>query len=147
MPMRAPGRAVWQGATPAVARRPGPLRPRPVGARDVGGLPTVARARGVASALLTADTTVNLREETDMKRLVGAALALVLTAGGAWAAEIEGKIQSVDQGDRVIVLEDGTKLWVAEGTPMDGLKEGAKVKASYEERDGKNVTTTVTVSE
>jgi hypothetical protein len=75
------------------------------------------------------------------------ALGLVLVAGAAMAAEIEGKIQSVDQGERVIVLDNGTKLWVAEGLSMDALKEGAKVKASYEERDGKNVTTSLDVSE
>lgn len=83
-----------------------------------------------------------------MKKLVsGLMLAAVLAAGTAWAGEIEGKIQSVDPGDRVFVLEDGTKLWMAEGLSMDALKEGAKVKASFEERDGKNVATSVAVSE
>jgi hypothetical protein len=78
-----------------------------------------------------------------MKKAVGIALALMLvvSVGGAWADDIEGKIQSVDASDRVIVLEDGTRLWVAEGQAMDDLKEGAKVKASYEERDGKKVLT------
>jgi hypothetical protein len=83
-----------------------------------------------------------------MMKAVGIALALVLVlAAGGWAADIEGKIQSVDPGDRVIVLDDGTKLWLSEGLGMDGLKEGAKVKASYEERDGKNVATGIEVSE
>jgi hypothetical protein len=83
-----------------------------------------------------------------MKKFMGALmLAAALTAGSAWAGEIEGKIQSIDAGDRTFVLEDGTKVWVAEGVSMDSLKEGAKVKASYEERDGKNVATSVAVSE
>jgi Cu/Ag efflux protein CusF len=30
---------------------------------------------------------------------------------------------------------------------MEGLKEGAKVKASYEERDGKNVVTGLEVAD
>jgi Cu/Ag efflux protein CusF len=72
---------------------------------------------------------------------------LVVSVGGAWADDIEGKIQSVDASDRVIVLEDGTRLWVAEGQAMDDLKEGAKVKASYEERDGKKVLTGIEVSD
>jgi len=65
---------------------------------------------------------------------------------GAWAAEIQGKIQSVDTSDRSVVLDDGTKLWVAEGLSMDSLQAGADVKASCEDRDGKNVATSVEVN-
>lgn len=84
-----------------------------------------------------------------MKKVLGIALALLLalSVSGAWAEEIEGKIQKVDSTDRVFVLEDGTQLWVAEGLSMDTLKEGASVKASYEERDGKKIATSFTVSE
>jgi hypothetical protein len=84
-----------------------------------------------------------------MKKAVGIALALLLvvSVAGVWADDIEGKIQSVDTSDRVIVLEDGTRLWVAEGQAMEDLKEGAKVKASYEERDGKKVLTGIEVSD
>jgi len=45
------------------------------------------------------------------------------------------------------VLEDGTRLWIAEGLQMDTLKEGARVKASYEERDGRNVVTRFEVAD
>ncbi len=76
---------------------------------------------------------------------IGLALVLAVAAPVA-AADIEGKIRSVETADRAIVLEDGTRLWIAEGVPMDDLKEGASVKASYEERDGKNVVTNVQVS-
>lgn len=83
-----------------------------------------------------------------MKKVLGLALALLLaTSLTAIAAEIEGKIRSVDTSDRVVELEDGTQLWIAEGLSMDPLKEGAQVKASYEERDGKNVATDFQVSE
>jgi len=79
---------------------------------------------------------------------MGLAVAVVLALSmAAWAGELEGKIQKVDQADRMFVLEDGTQAWVAEGVPMDKLKEGAKVKASYEERDGKKIATTLEVSE
>jgi hypothetical protein len=45
------------------------------------------------------------------------------------------------------VLEDGTKIWLGEGAvvAIDALKEGAGVKASYDQKDGKNVATTVEV--
>jgi len=84
-----------------------------------------------------------------MRTVLGITLALLLGLGvtGAWAENISGKIQSVDPGERAFVLDDGSKLWVAEGVSMDALKEGASVKASYEERDGKKVATSVEVSE
>ena len=80
-------------------------------------------------------------------RTIGAiTLALMLgLSAAAWAGDVAGKIQSVDPGERVIVLDDGTKLWVAEGLPIDTLKEGDSVKASFEERDGKNVVTAIEV--
>ena len=75
------------------------------------------------------------------------AALLALSAGGAWADDIQGKVQKVDTAERMFVLEDGTQVWVAEGLSMDNLKEGASVKASYEERDGKKVATSLEVSE
>ena len=83
-----------------------------------------------------------------MRRIMGLAVAVVLALSmAAWAGELEGKIQKIDPADRMFVLEDGTQVWVAEGVPMDKLKEGATVKASYEERDGKKIATTFEVSE
>ncbi|MBI2468479.1 MAG: DUF1344 domain-containing protein [Candidatus Rokubacteria bacterium] len=84
-----------------------------------------------------------------MRKVLGVALALMLVAavGSAWAGEIEGKIQKVEPSDRMLVLEDGTQLWLAEGLSIETLKEGTTVKASYEERDGKNIVTTFEVKE
>lgn len=84
-----------------------------------------------------------------MKKVLGVALALLLvvSVAGAWAEEIQGKIQKVDPADRTFVLEDGTQLWVAEGLSMDTLKEGASVKATYEAREGKKIATSFSVSE
>jgi Cu/Ag efflux protein CusF len=89
------------------------------------------------------------RRRSTMRKILGITLAVLLALSiGAWAADmIEGKIQSVDTSDRVFTLEDGTKVWVAEGLPIEKLKEGAQVKASYEVRDGKNVATDIEVSE
>lgn len=82
-----------------------------------------------------------------MHKLLGIVLmvVLVLSAVGAWGGEMEGKIQSVDASGRTIVLDNGTSLSVAEGVSMDALREGSDVKVSYEERDGKNVATSVEV--
>jgi hypothetical protein len=82
-----------------------------------------------------------------MRKLLGVlfVLVLALSAVTVWAGAIEGKIQSVDTSDRTIVLDDGTKLSVAEGVSIDMLREGTEVKVSYEERDGRNVATSVEV--
>ena len=80
-----------------------------------------------------------------MVAMVMAALILFAVAG-AWAEEVSGKIQTINAPERVVVLEDGTQLWLAEGLPMEMLKEGSRVKAIYEERDGKKVATSMEVA-
>jgi hypothetical protein len=91
-------------------------------------------------------------EASEMKKTVVMFLmAFVALTGLAMAAEIEGKIQSVDPAAKAMVLEDGTKLVWDDSTTLSGgqdnLKEGAKVKASYEEKDGKNLASNLEVSE
>ena len=84
-----------------------------------------------------------------MRTIVAIALVLLLGVGvtAALAEDITGKVQTVDQAERAFTLDDGSKLWVAEGVPMDAVKEGATVKASYEERDGKKVVIILEVSQ
>ena len=74
------------------------------------------------------------------------AAAVSFAAIAAWAEEVQGKVQTVNAAERMIVLEDGTQIWVAEGLPLDNLKEGVTVKASYEERDGKKVATMIEIA-
>ena len=82
-----------------------------------------------------------------MKKVIGMAVALLLlfAVGRPWAEEIQGKIKSLDTTARVFALEDGTRIWVAEGLSMGTLREGASVRASYEERDGEKVATRIEV--
>jgi len=61
------------------------------------------------------------------------------------AADMEGKVQSVDTGERTFTLDNGTKLWVADGVAIDSVQPGAEVAVTYEERDGKPVVISVTV--
>ena len=82
-----------------------------------------------------------------MKKIVGVTLALLfVVAVGAWAGDIDGKITSVDTNARTIQLDYNTEISVAEGISMNTLKEGANIKASYEERAGKKVATKVEVA-
>ncbi len=84
-----------------------------------------------------------------MSRIIAIAAVLSLAAFapvvGAWAAEIEGKIQAFDPTERSVVLDDGSKLWLPGDATLDSLKEGAEVKVTYEERDGKNMVTDIDV--
>ena len=92
-----------------------------------------------------------------MKKIT--ALVLVATfvfAGIAAAAEMEGKIQSIDQANRELSLDNGSKLVWDETTKitvegkegrLEDLKEGVKVKAGYGEKDGKNLAETLEVSQ
>lgn len=72
-----------------------------------------------------------------MKSLAAFGLALVLAAPAAWGQEVSGKVQKVDKDQKMVVLEDGTELWIAEGVSLDVVTEGAQVKVMYEEKDGK----------
>src|SRR5262249_30097954 len=71
--------------------------------------------------------------EAGMKKVVGLALTLLLalTVASAWAGDAKGKIMTIDVTERVIILDDGSKLWIAEGLPIEELKEGQNVKASF----------------
>lgn len=67
------------------------------------------------------------------------------------AGEKEGRVQTIDLAERTIVLDDGTSSTMARSSGSatalvtDALKEGNLVKLTYEERDGKNVATSVEV--
>lgn len=64
-------------------------------------------------------------------------LTLSLAVGIALATEVVSKIQKMDMDQKMMLLEDGTELWLQEGTGTDNLKEGVKVRVAYAERDGK----------
>ncbi len=80
--------------------------------------------------------------------LVLAVIAVVMTlAPVAWAADVEGKIKSVDPSGKMVTLDDGTKLMIPPTMKVEkqALKPGANVKASYEEKDGNKVATSFMV--
>lgn len=91
-----------------------------------------------------------------MKKITLLALAVTfLFVGGAMAAELEGMIKSVNTDTKEVSFDNGTVLVLDESTTitiegsegkLDDLKEGAKIKASYAEKDGKNVADKVEVS-
>jgi Cu/Ag efflux protein CusF len=63
------------------------------------------------------------------------------------AGQVEGKIKSVDPSGGMVTLEDGTQLTIPPSVKVQraALKEGAIVKASFEERGGQKVVTSMEV--
>jgi hypothetical protein len=58
----------------------------------------------------------------------------------ASAGEVTGTVKSVTPAEKAFVLSDGTHLWI-DGRQIIDLKEGVKVRATFEEKDGKKVVT------
>ncbi len=61
--------------------------------------------------------------------------------------EVEGNITSMDVSRTTITIDDGTQLIIPDSlrAARDVLKEGARVKASYEEQAGQKFVTSIKV--
>jgi hypothetical protein len=61
--------------------------------------------------------------------------------------EIQGTIKSVDQAKKTLELEDGTTLTIPSAVKVapNALKKGARVSATYEEKGGQRVVTSLHV--
>lgn len=68
-----------------------------------------------------------------MKKILATAIASLAFIGAAYAATVEGVVQSVDTATRTVTLEDGTSVKAAEGVAIEALAPGAKVKVTLEE--------------
>jgi ABC-type glycerol-3-phosphate transport system substrate-binding protein len=76
------------------------------------------------------------------KTLIALAIAAVVTAPlGAWAAEKEGKITKWETTTRTVTFDDGSTYQFNETVKTEKLKEGARIKVTYEEKDGKFLAT------
>ena len=73
--------------------------------------------------------------------------AVVMLATPALASEAKGKIKSVDPSGKMVTLDDGTQLTIPPTLSVEkkALQPGANVKASYEEKDGHKVATSIAV--
>lgn len=63
------------------------------------------------------------------------------------AKEIQGTIRSVDRTKKTLTLEDGTRLAIPASVSVapDALKKGTRVSATYEEKGGQKVVTSLHV--
>ena len=60
------------------------------------------------------------------------AAAILLSAGGARAEEMQGKVRIADNSADTLTLEDGTLFYLGEGASMKGLKPGMTVTVTYD---------------
>jgi hypothetical protein len=84
-----------------------------------------------------------------MTKAVALVVVLLFAVSMAWAAdkEVQGKVKSWDATGGMVTLEDGTALSVPDTVKERAdLREGATVKASYEEKDGKKVVSKIEVT-
>ncbi|RNC95531.1 MAG: DUF1344 domain-containing protein [Oricola sp.] len=72
-------------------------------------------------------------EVMNMKKLFIALAAGLAVTAGAFAAQMEAVIQSVDADSRLVVLEDDSELTVAEGVDLSALEEGAAVMITVDD--------------
>jgi hypothetical protein len=69
-------------------------------------------------------------------------------APGAGSMQLaQGTIKRMDASGRILTLDDGTELTIPSSVnvPKGLLKEGTFVKASFEERGGRNIVTSLEV--
>jgi hypothetical protein len=77
------------------------------------------------------------------------AIALVLgSLASVQAAEVTGTVQAVDPAGKSITLDNGTTLMIPATAKVDrkALTPGADVKASYQERDGHKVASSIQIA-
>jgi hypothetical protein len=83
-----------------------------------------------------------------MKILVAVVMIGLLSVSLAVAQQdIVGKIKSVDSSAKTVMLEDGTKLVIPEGSQVTitELKPGQSVKVSYEEKNGQKTVKSISI--
>jgi hypothetical protein len=75
--------------------------------------------------------------------LTGALLvaAVLAAAPVAWAAEVQAKVQSLDQSGRWLTLDTGLKLMIPPNVQIDrqALQPGTDVKVSYETQGSEHI--------
>jgi hypothetical protein len=76
-----------------------------------------------------------------------AAVAALVFAPLAFAADVQGKVKAVDKGGRWVTLEDGLQLMIPTTVKVDrqALQPGSDVKVSYETQGNQNIVTTIEV--
>lgn len=68
-----------------------------------------------------------------MRKILAAVAAVGFFAMAAYAAEVEGTVQGVDETSRMILLDDGTSYVAADSVDLAGVEPGSKVKITFDD--------------
>lgn len=71
-----------------------------------------------------------------MKKLLLTAVASLAFIGAAFAATVEGVVQSVDPATRTVTLQDGKAFIAPESTDLDALKAGTRITVTVDDSTG-----------
>ena len=77
-----------------------------------------------------------------MLAVVAATTAETASAGGSTSElpfAITGQVREINQKQALVRLSDGTQLFALNARQLDGIREGAMVQVSGEERFGKKI--------
>ena len=83
----------------------------------------------------------------NMRILIGAAVAMLMLSGAAFAAEVEGQIKKIDMDHLTITLDNGKSYKLPGELDVSTLKEGMEIVLAYDEVGGENVITDMDLSE
>lgn len=70
-----------------------------------------------------------------------ATLAVLLSSGSAVAGDVQGRIKGIEMTQKVITLDNGTRLFWTDDVIAEQLRSGDLVRARYAERNGRLVLT------
>ncbi|MFN3550147.1 MAG: copper-binding protein [Mesorhizobium sp.] len=71
-----------------------------------------------------------------MNRIASSAAALLALMGTAYAAEIEGVVQTVDPSTRQITLDTGQSFTAPEDAVLDEMAPGDKIRVTVDDSSG-----------
>jgi hypothetical protein len=77
------------------------------------------------------------KTRTRTAQLTAVTLGLGLATSVAWGGEQLGTVKSVDQGQKTVLLSDGTQLWLVPGLSTELFVQGKRIKIVYDDRGGK----------
>ena len=84
-----------------------------------------------------------------MRRIILAGtlvLTVFVSTGLAAADDVQGRVKAIEKTQKVITLDNGTKLFWTDDVPTaDQLQSGDLVKARYEQRGGRFVLTEIEI--
>jgi hypothetical protein len=73
------------------------------------------------------------------------ALGVLLWTGLAAADDVQGRVKAIEMTQKVITLDNGTRLFWTDDTIGEQLQSGDLVRAKYEERGGRYVLTEIEI--